>query len=51
MIGKVGFGELAYRLITLARPTPGQARCSTPCWSPWPTTASRPTAIAARLTY
>ena len=40
LIGQVGFGELAYRLITLAPPTPQQSRCSRRCWSRWPTTDS-----------
>ena len=40
LMGKVSFGELAYWLVTLRRPTPGRPGCSRPCWWRWPTTAS-----------
>ena len=41
LMGKVGFGELAFWLVTLRRPSPRRSGCSRRCWSPWPTTASR----------
>ena len=40
LMGKVGFGELAFWLVALRRPTPARSGSSRPCWSRWPTTAS-----------
>src|SRR5215470_5710831 len=51
LIGQVGFGELAYWLITQRRPPPGQARVFDAVRVPLPAPAFPPTAIAARLTY
>jgi citrate synthase len=50
LIGNVGFGELAYRLITLEEPTPGQARMFAVLVA-FADHGLTPTAIAARLTY
>ena len=41
LMGKVGFGELAFWLVALRRPTPARPGSSRRCWSRWPTTASR----------
>ena len=51
LIGTVGFGELAYRLITLRQPTPGQARMFDAVLVALADHGFTPTAIAARLTY
>jgi citrate synthase len=51
LMGKVGFGELAYWLITLQRPTPGQARLFEAVLLALADHGYTPTAIAARLTY
>jgi citrate synthase len=51
LIGHVGFGELAYRLITLRPPTPGQARVFDAVLVALADHGFTPTAIAARLTY
>ena len=50
LIGQVSFGELAYWLIAKRRPTPVSGRCSKPCSSPSPTTASRRPRSPPRLT-
>ena len=42
LMGKVGFGELAFWLVALRRPTPRRPACSRPSWWRWPTTASPP---------
>jgi len=51
LIGHVGFGELAYRLITLRPPTAGQARVFDAVLVALADHGFTPTAIAARLTY
>jgi citrate synthase len=51
LIGKVTFGELAYRLITLAPPTPAQSRVFEAVLVALADHGFTPTAIAARLTY
>jgi citrate synthase len=51
LMGKVGFGELAYRLITLREPTPGQARVFDTVLVALADHGFTPTAIAARMTY
>jgi citrate synthase len=51
LIGHVGFGELAYWLITQRRPTPGQARVFDAVLVALADHGFTPTAIAARLTY
>lgn len=51
LIGHVGFGELAYRLITLRPPTPGQSRVFDAVLVALADHGFTPTAIAARLTY
>ena len=51
LIGKVGFGHLAYRLITLDDPTPQQARVFEAVLVALADHGFTPTAIAARLTY
>jgi citrate synthase len=51
LIGRVGFGELAYWLITLRRPTPGQLRLFEAVLVALADHGFTPTAIAARLTY
>ena len=50
LIGHVGFGELAYWLITQRRPTPGQARVFDAVLVALADHGFTPTAIAARLT-
>ena len=50
-MGKVGFGELAYWLITLQRPTPQQSRLFEAVLIGLADHGFTPTAIAARLTY
>ena len=42
LMGKVGFGELAFWLVAMRRPTPRRCGFSRPCWSRSPTTASPP---------
>jgi citrate synthase len=51
LMGKVGFGELAFWLITRRRPTPGQARLFEAVLIGLADHGFTPTAIAARLTY
>ena len=51
LIGTVGFGELAYRLITLQRPTAGQTRVFESVLVALADHGFTPTAIAARLTF
>lgn len=51
LIGRVGFGELAYRLITLREPTPGQAAMFNAVLVALADHGFTPTAIAARLTW
>jgi citrate synthase len=51
LIGHVGFGELAYWLITQRRPTPSQARVFDSVLVALADHGFTPTAIAARLTY
>ncbi|MHA3702665.1 citryl-CoA lyase [Jatrophihabitans sp. YIM 134969] len=51
LIGKVSFGELAYRLITLETPTPGQSRVFESVLVALADHGFTPTAIAARLTF
>jgi citrate synthase len=51
LIGKVSFGHLAYRLITLDDPTPQQARVFEAVLVALADHGFTPTAIAARLTY
>jgi citrate synthase len=51
LMGQVSFGELAYWLITLERPTPQQARLFETVLLGLADHGFTPTAIAARLTY
>ena len=51
LMGKVGFGELAYWLLTTRRPTPGEARLFEAVLIGLADHGFTPTAIAARLTY
>jgi citrate synthase len=51
LIGKVSFGQLAFQLITLAPPTPEQARVFDAVLVALADHGFTPTAIAARLTY
>jgi len=51
LMGEVGFGELAYWLLTLERPTPQQARLFEAVLLGLADHGFTPTAIAARLTY
>lgn len=51
LIGKVSFGELAYRLITLREPTPGEAAMFNAVLVALADHGFTPTAIAARLTW
>jgi citrate synthase len=51
LMGKVSFGELAYWLITLRRPTPQQSRLFETVLLGLADHGFTPTAIAARLTY
>lgn len=51
LMGTVGFGELAYWLATLRRPTPGQLRVFEAVLVALADHGFTPTAIAARLTY
>lgn len=51
LMGKVGFGELAFWLVTLSRPTPQQVRLFEAVLVALADHGFTPTAIAARLTY
>jgi citrate synthase len=51
MIGQVSFGQLAYTLMTLHEPTPGQLRLFEAVLVALADHGFTPTAIAARLTY
>lgn len=51
LMGSVGFGELAYWLMTLRRPTSGEARVLEAVLVALADHGFTPTAIAARLTY
>lgn len=51
LMGKVGFGELSYWLLTQRRPTPGQAIIFEAVLAALADHGFTPTAIAARLTY
>jgi citrate synthase len=51
LMGKVSFGELAYWLLTLRRPTPAQCRLFETVLLSLTDHGFTPTAIAARLTY
>ncbi|MEP9382366.1 citryl-CoA lyase [Nocardioides sp. KR10-350] len=51
LMGEVSFGELAYWLITLRRPTPGERRVFEAVLVALADHGFTPTAIAARLTY
>jgi len=51
LMGNVGFGELAFWLVTLRRPTPGEVRVFEAVLVALADHGFTPTAIAARLTY
>ena len=51
LLGRIGFGELAYWLATKRRPTPGQLRLFEAVLVSLADHGFTPTAIAARLTY
>jgi citrate synthase len=51
LIGRIGFGELAYLLVARRRPTPGQLRLFEAVLVSLADHGFTPTAIAARLTY
>src|SRR3954470_21141397 len=51
LMGKVGFGELAYWLVAGRRPTPGEVRLFEAVLVALADHGFTPTAIAARLTY
>ncbi|HVV22547.1 MAG TPA: citryl-CoA lyase [Pseudonocardiaceae bacterium] len=51
LMGKVGFGELAFWLVTQRRPTPGEVRMFEAVLVALADHGFTPTAIAARLTY
>ncbi|HEY6576360.1 MAG TPA: hypothetical protein VI029_15830, partial [Mycobacterium sp.] len=51
LIGRISFGELAFRLITLQEPTSGQLRVFEAVLVALADHGFTPTAIAARLTY
>ena len=51
LMGKVGFGELAFWLVALRRPTPGEVRVFEAVLVALADHGFTPTAIAARLTY
>ncbi len=51
LMGKVGFGELAYWLVALRRPTPSETRVFEAVLVALADHGFTPTAIAARLTY
>lgn len=51
LMGKVGFGELAFWLVAMRRPTPGEVRVFETVLVSLADHGFTPTAIAARLTY
>ena len=51
LMGQVGFGELAFWLVTLRRPSPGEVRVFEAVLVALADHGFTPTAIAARLTY
>jgi len=51
LMGKVGFGELAFWLVAMRRPTPGEVRVFESVLVALADHGFTPTAIAARLTY
>jgi citrate synthase len=51
LMGKVGFGELAFWLVAMRRPTPGEVRVFEAVLVALADHGFTPTAIAARLTY
>src|ERR1700683_3718143 len=51
LMGKVGFGELAFWLVAMRRPTPSEARVFESVLVALADHGFTPTAIAARLTY
>src|SRR6195952_2701406 len=51
LMGKVGFGELAFWLVAMRRPTPGETRVFEAVLVALADHGFTPTAIAARLTY
>lgn len=51
LLGKVGFSELAFWLVTQRQPTPGEVRVFDACLVALADHGFTPTAIAARLTY
>ena len=51
LMGKVGFGELAFWLVALRRPTPSEVRVFEAVLVALADHGFTPTAIAARLTY
>lgn len=51
LMGKVGFGELAYWLVAMRRPTPGELRVFESVLVALADHGFTPTAIAARVTY
>src|ERR687892_869105 len=51
LMGQVGFGELAFWLVTLRRPTPSEVRVFETVLVALADHGFTPTAIAARLTY
>ena len=51
LMGRVGFGELAFRLVAARRPTPGEVRVFEAVLVALADHGFTPTAIAARLTY
>src|SRR3954449_2155494 len=51
LMGQVGFGELAFWLVALRRPTPGETRVFEAVLVALADHGFTPTAIAARLTY
>ncbi len=51
LMGKVGFGELAFWLVTLRRPSPSEVRVFEAVLVALADHGFTPTAIAARLTY
>src|SRR5213083_2402281 len=51
LMGKVGFGELAYWLVAMRRPTPSESRVFEAVLVALADHGFTPTAIAARLTY
>ncbi|WP_425954786.1 citryl-CoA lyase [Xylanimonas sp. McL0601] len=51
LIGSVGFGELAFWLVALRRPSPSETRLFEACLVALADHGFTPTAIAARLTY